>query len=570
MSADDTPAFPATLRAVYNATTPASRVIADLAPQLLARNVLQSLPPRPDDKRALQDSRKSRGLLATIGRGPAKALLPSGGRRVESSSTTSALDLAVIESVDDLLDLPIVSPSTSSHEKLLSSTLSPTPDAASSVSLFAGFQATAPSASQSRKNRRRRRAYLSESHLGIAHGSQLGLKSRVDHARGLLASSSSSTILEETSSVSSKSLGDDTLIEGEGDFEIIRHATSSPKRSSAQSTPRVRKTMAASHYKSNPDAPASERLSKAELLQDVAEIEQDQHHLQTRRHVLTQEAAALDEQIHKLQASRDVLRKGLLGLKEEELELQDELDGVREQLESIDLSSSRPSMLDPTASPRNNVPATSRRRKGPAFLPNEHDSLPVGVAFMPLHGHNAPIAALDFSEPYGLLVSSSAGADDSSMRVWDLSTGTQVDTLQISKQEDAIKCLQVESTFCVSGQADGHLKVWDLEKLGEDAAEMGSPTLGSSLDEVEGPCVLDLEAHTKAITSLYFDGPCLVSVSRRTERCSADVPQVTGSSDKTLRQWDLGTGQSILTVRSNLLVSDKSLTLHLRWTFYGL
>lgn len=67
-----------------------------------------------------------------------------------------------------------------------------------------------------------------------------------------------------------------------------------------------------------------------------------------------------------------------------------------------------------------------RGRHGALFLPSEHDELPPGVAFMTMSGHTSPIAAIDFSEPYGTLVSS--GADDA-VRVWDLSTGEQVGSL---------------------------------------------------------------------------------------------------------------------------------------------
>lgn len=90
---------------------------------------------------------------------------------------------------------------------------------------------------------------------------------------------------------------------------------------------------------------------------------------------------------------------------------------------------------------------SSRRRKGPAFLPSEHDDLPPGVAFMvglphwrngfelsrgchctqTLGEHAGPISALDFTEPYGTLVT--AGQDDI-VRVWDLCDGQQVGTLR--------------------------------------------------------------------------------------------------------------------------------------------
>lgn len=87
--------------------------------------------------------------------------------------------------------------------------------------------------------------------------------------------------------------------------------------------------------------------------------------------------------------------------------------------------------------------------KGPLFLPSEHDELPSGVAFMvraqpeyvcstmsilirciamqTLTNHTAPITGIDFSEPYGTLVSSSL---DETVRIWDLSSGDEVGRLR--------------------------------------------------------------------------------------------------------------------------------------------
>jgi len=50
--------------------------------------------------------------------------------------------------------------------------------------------------------------------------------------------------------------------------------------------------------------------------------------------------------------------------------------------------------------------------------------------------------------------------------------------------------------------------------------------------EKDGPCLRVLEGHTKAVTALYFEDDCLV----------------TGASDKTLRQWDMTTGQCVMTM----------------------
>lgn len=187
-----------------------------------------------------------------------------------------------------------------------------------------------------------------------------------------------------------------------------------------------------------------------------------------------------------------------------------------------------------------------------------------------LAGHLAPITALDFSEPYGIAVTASL---DETVRLWDLTTGDEMGYLR--GHRGPVKVLQVESSVCVTGGVDGQIRIWDLDVA--EAAPLASPTgvdagkptslehvlLGKEEDpffggaglvngiegegmmreegssraadaakEPAGPCVKTLDGHTKAVTSLYFDGSCLV----------------TGSSDSTLRQWDMTTGQCVLTM----------------------
>lgn len=79
---------------------------------------------------------------------------------------------------------------------------------------------------------------------------------------------------------------------------------------------------------------------------------------------ITQKIASLDN-------VRNQLQQSLLRLHEEELELDEELENVTERLAFEERSA-------PTAT----MPRTGKRRKGPAFLPSEHDELPPGVAFM--------------------------------------------------------------------------------------------------------------------------------------------------------------------------------------------
>lgn len=163
------------------------------------------------------------------------------------------------------------------------------------------------------------------------------------------------------------------------------------------------------------------------------------------------------------------------------------------------------------------------------------DILPL-TSFKTLQGHNTPITALDFSEPYGTLVS--ASQEDSQPRVWDLLSGEEVGRLR--GHRGTVKCLQVEENVCLTGGEDGNVRLWDLRKVDEEddwekemgaieeeeegVDEMGNRvklTNGNAIRqgssepssfEKEGPCIRVLEGHSKAVTALYFESDCLVGI----------------------------------------------------------
>lgn len=87
----------------------------------------------------------------------------------------------------------------------------------------------------------------------------------------------------------------------------------------------------------------------------------------------------------KIDALEDIRRRletSLLRLQEEQLELDDELEGVQELMASPSMTSAAGTKALPQSLIAESSHRSSRRRKGPAFLPSEHDELPPGVAFM--------------------------------------------------------------------------------------------------------------------------------------------------------------------------------------------
>jgi len=259
------------------------------------------------------------------------------------------------------------------------------------------------------------------------------------------------------------------------------------------------------------------------------------------------EISEVENKIEALDLIREQLQRDLLKIQEDDLELDAELQGIQERLEFEDTTSKHHKVVTTQS---HHLPP-SRRRKGPVFLPYEHDELPPAIAFMTLESHATPITAIDFSEPYGTLVSSSQ--DDPQPRVWDLMTGSEIGRLR--GHRGAVKCIQVEDNLCLTGSEDGSVRLWDLRLVDDDWEKDGlsdvleedsspyhdgelvekadytrSATVSDAGTDFDGPCVRTFDGHSKAVTALYFEDECLV----------------TGASDKTLRQWDLTTGQCVL------------------------
>ncbi|KAF7340104.1 Trp-Asp repeats containing protein [Mycena venus] len=472
-----------------------TKILSDLAPVIMTPRMINSTANASLRRQSVGPVPQSRSKLdfATLGRAPLRL---GGSRRITSG------DLQIVEATDELLRSEI-----------------PEPDGvASDVSLLRGFNATIPSAEASRTRRRqmRKRRHTAaraeearDERARAAHGGRWGSRRTKCDQRGRRRCCAAG---------------------GQGEAEGGRESLS-----------------------------AAKTLGKDELTRQSKEIMRDKENIHVRRSLIHSEIAEISLKIAALDGIRVKLEQDLLKLHEDELELDDELEGVKERLEFE--QSQRPQKA--SAQPLH-LPHTSRRRKGPAFLPSEHDELPPGVAFMTLDSHSTPITALDFSEPYGTLVS--ASQDDSQPRVWDLFSGTEIGRLR--GHTDTVKCVQVEDHVCLTGGADGNVRLWDLRRvdadpadgwgdegegeivtlseIAEEAAEEGGSSAEPGAEaesngirngkqratERDDCCARVLEGHTKAVTALYFEDDCLV----------------TGASDKTLRQWDLTTGQCVMTM----------------------
>lgn len=144
-----------------------------------------------------------------------------------------------------------------------------------------------------------------------------------------------------------------------------------------------------------------------------------------------------------------------------------------------------------------------------------------GTEIRAIQAHDESVNCFDFDIPFGTMVSASL---DNTVRVWDLSKGKCSGMLE--GHIAPVSSIQMDDSFVVTGSLDASLKLWDLSRLHQDfetIAEEG---------EEEGPCVYTFESHIEEITALSFHNYNLVS----------------GSQDRTIRQWDLQTGHCLQTI----------------------
>jgi division protein 1 len=194
------------------------------------------------------------------------------------------------------------------------------------------------------------------------------------------------------------------------------------------------------------------------------------------------------------------------------------------------------------STPSKRKPRSIRRKSMPIL----HEHFEPGTMIRSMRAHHDNITALDFDAPFGLMVSA---AMDDSVRVWDLNAGRCIGVLE--GHTASVRTLQVEDNFLATGSMDATIRLWDLSKAhydpqgshfgkdGEDDDEDAiafenpddqpvDPPAGSMAD-----CPLfTLQAHLDEITALHFRDNVLVS----------------GSADKTLRQWDLEKGRCVQTL----------------------
>ncbi|KAL9031182.1 MAG: hypothetical protein Q9196_000775 [Gyalolechia fulgens] len=291
-----------------------------------------------------------------------------------------------------------------------------------------------------------------------------------------------------------------------------------------------------------------------------------------RKNMCSVEIHEIDNKIFNLNSMRKIVLERLGDIEQDELQAEQsllELDHqIEEMVEDIDDATALdkpvtpPTELDPedpasdhevqimnesfmSASIYNKLPSPrSSRRQKPArrkSIPIRHEHFEPGSNIREFQAHNDMITALDFDVPFGTMVTS---ALDDTVRVWDLNLGRCIGLLE--GHHASVRCLQVEDSIVATGSMDASIRLWDLSKAdyaprenrftkGDQDAEEDNvddqppPPHPSSMQDCP---LFSLEAHVDEVTALHFRGDTLVS----------------GSADKTLRQWDLVKGRCVQTL----------------------
>lgn len=298
-----------------------------------------------------------------------------------------------------------------------------------------------------------------------------------------------------------------------------------------------------------------------------------------RKNMCSSEIREIDNKIANLNQMRKIVLDRLAALEGEEVEVEQELTQLDNQIEDMqeeqeteveNLEESTVTLnrgqLTPTEDesamdasfmsesiyeklPATRSPSSPKAKRRPKFqkrksMPVLHEHLEPGSNIRTIPAHNDTITAIDFDAPFGTLVSASM---DDTVRVWDLNLGRCMGFLE--GHTASVRCLQVEDNIVATGSLDATIRLWDISKANYEPFEHRSSHdgdddgLGFGNENEDAPpppppdamsdChLLTLDAHREEVTALHFRGDTLVS----------------GSSDKTLRQWDLVKGRCVQTL----------------------
>lgn len=324
------------------------------------------------------------------------------------------------------------------------------------------------------------------------------------------------------------------------------------------------------------DSDVDGSLSVAKLKKDRNDLNHRLEMMNVRKNMCSSEIREIDNKIANLNSMRKIVLDRLGDLEQDESNVEHELLNLDNKLEDLLEALDDAAILGQAATPSTEVTLETESRgldtetTSPTFMsasiyekipsprakrqkavrrksmPIRHEHFEPGSSIREFQAHNDLITALDFDAPFGTLVTS---ALDDTVRVWDLNLGRCIGLLE--GHQASVRCLQVEDNIVATGSMDASIRLWDLNKAEyaphenridkEDEDEEGDGLGFDNPEDLPPPphpssmqdCPLfSLEAHVDEVTALHFRGDTLVS----------------GSADKTLRQWDLVKGRCVQTL----------------------
>ncbi|KAK4521606.1 uncharacterized protein ATC70_004135 [Mucor velutinosus] len=227
-------------------------------------------------------------------------------------------------------------------------------------------------------------------------------------------------------------------------------------------------------------------------------------------------------QINELLSKRQILEQKWEKLEEKDIQLQLIIDDLNDAIMDIEEGGS----------------ISGRASKSDRGNESDSDDEEVesGTCFKTLEGHTDDVVCLDFNHPKGMLVSSSM---DGTVKAWDLYRNRCLGNLE--GHAGVVRCLHLNEARLLTGADDHTIKQWDLSLIPPPQPSFSGSSVFSStpsspsLTAIDGGIVNEtftLEGHQGEITALHANQSSAVS----------------GSNDKTIRQWDLETQQCVLTL----------------------
>ncbi|KAJ3032709.1 Mitochondrial fission protein, partial [Rhizophlyctis rosea] len=262
-----------------------------------------------------------------------------------------------------------------------------------------------------------------------------------------------------------------------------------------------------------------------ELLNERDAVLEESDKLEAQRNALSEELRQIEDLMTELTRRKHDLTSKLKRVVDREDKVNSLLDDLDRRVGSIG---------DQTAS----FERTIRKLKGDSSAiiadvqeaTEDKPELPPSACIKTLYGHDDSIECLDFDMPFGTLVTGSA---DKTIRVWDLSSHRCAALLQ--GHTGWVRTTQVRAQTLITGSGDHTIRQWDLSRLPPmPTSATGTPSTPFSTPDPAEICVRTYRGHTGGVSCLMFDDKWLLS----------------GSVDKTVRQWDLETGTEVTVLRS--------------------